>query len=176
MAATLSDVARRNVASNTTSQLETTPTAAATARPPFRVRVEQAQTLLRERYPDLFGDHPKPLKIGIHRDLLERHPDLDLSGLKRALTLYTGRFSYQKLLKAGAVRFDLDGQPAGEVTAEQAEIAKGKMAAIKAKDRAKSPAPTPASTPPAISSRPILKLKKPGTVVAAVVVTRRAKP
>ena len=28
----------------------------------------------------------------------------------------------------------------------------------------------------AVSGRPILKLKKPGTVVAAVVVTRRAKP
>ena len=174
-----------------------TPADTTPARPPFRVRVEQAQTLLRERYPALFAAaDPKPLAIGIHRVLLERHPELDLSGLKRALTLHTGRFSYQKLLKAGAVRFDLDGQPVGEVTEEQAEIARQRLAelkaALKAKKPAKSPAPatpapTPAPTPPppperpelpqtAVSGRPILKLKKPGTVVAAVVVTRRAKP
>lgn len=185
MAATLSDVARRNVASNTTSQLETTP--AATARPPFRVRVEQAQTLLRERYPALFAAaDPKPLAIGIHRVLLERHPELDLSGLKRALTLHTGRFSYQKLLKAGAVRFDLDGQPADEVTEEQAEIARQRLAelkaALKAKKPAKSPAPatpahTPAPTPPpppaAVPGRPILRLKPKSAVVTVATVTRR---
>ena len=176
------------------------PTDTTQARPPFRVRVEQARTILRERYPALFAAaDPKPLKIGIHKDLLERHPELDLSGLKRALTLHTGRFGYQKLLKAGAVRFDLDGQPADEVTEEQAEIARQRLAelkaALKAKESAKAakspapstPAPTPAPTPPppperpelpqtAVSGRPILKLKKPGTVVAAVVVTRRAKP
>lgn len=196
MAATLSDVARRNVASNTTSQLETTP--AATARPPFRVRVEQAQALLRERYPALFvAADPQPLKIGIHRVLLERHPELDLSGLKRALTLHTGRFSYQKLLKAGAVRFDLDGQPAGEVTEEQAEIARQRLAelkaALKTKDHAKppapatpaTPAPTPKPTPPpppesppaAVPWRPVLRLKKPaGPVVSAAVARKGGRP
>ncbi len=188
MAATLSDVARRNVASNTTSQLETTP--AATARPPFRVRVEQAQTLLRERYPDLFGDDPKPLAIGIHRVLLERHQELDFSGLKRALTLHTNRFSYQKALtKPGATRVDLDGQPAGEVTAEQAEMARQRLAelkaALKAKDRTKpakspapsTPAPTPAPTPPpppaAVPGRPVLRLKRPAGPVVSVAVARK---
>lgn len=173
-----------------------TPADTTPARPPFRVRVEAAQSLLRERYPDLFGNDPKPLKIGIHLELLERHPDLDFVGLKRALTLHTGRFSYQKLLKAGAVRFDLDGQPADEVTEEQAEIARQRLAELKAARKAKNhakgtkspapatPAPTPAPTPPpapamppnANLERPVLRLKKPGTVVAAVVVTRRAKP
>ena len=201
MAATPSDVARCNVASNTTSQLETTPPTDTTpARPPFRVRVEQARTILRERYPTLFAAaDPKPLAIGIHRVLLERHPELDFSGLKRALTLHTGRFSYQKLLKAGAVRFDLDGQPADEVTEEQAEIARQRLAelktALKTKDHAKSakppapatPAPTPAPTPPpppeqpelpqtAVSGRPVLRLKRPAGPVVSAAVARRAKP
>ena len=196
MAATLSDVARRNVASNTTSQLETTPPTDTTpARPPFRVRVEQARTILRERYPTLFAAaDPKPLAIGIHRVLLERHPELDFSGLKRALTLHTGRFSYQKLLKAGAVRFDLDGQPAGEVTEEQAEIARQRLAelkaALKTKDHAKpptpaTPAPTPKPTPPpapamppnANPERPVLRLKKPaGPVVSAAVARKGGRP
>ena len=168
-----------------------TPADTTPARPPFRVRVEQAQTLLRERYPALFAAaDPKPLAIGIHRVLLERHPELDLSGLKRALTLHTGRFSYQKLLKAGAVRFDLDGQPADEVTEEQAKIARQRLAelkaALKAKKPAKSPAPatpapTPVPTPPpspptppsAISGRPVLRLKPKSAVVAVATVTRR---
>ena len=171
-----------------------TPADTTPARPPFRVRVEAAQSLLRERYPDLFGNDPKPLKIGIHLELLERHPDLDFVGLKRALTLHTGRFSYQKLLKAGAVRFDLDGQPADEVTEEQAEIARQRLAelkaALKAKKPAKSPAPatpapTPAPTPPpapamppnANLERPVLRLKKPaGPVVSAAVARKGGRP
>ncbi len=174
-----------------------TPADTTPARPPFRVRVEQAQTLLRERYPALFATaDPKPLAIGIHRVLLERHPELDLSGLKRALTLHTGRFSYQKLLKAGAVRFDLDGQPADEVTEEQAEIARQRLAELKAARKAKNhakaakspapatPAPTPAPTPPpapamppnANLERPVLRLKKPAGPVVSAAVARRAKP
>ena len=178
-----------------------TPADTTQARPPFRARVEQAQTLLREQYPDLFGDHPPLLAIGIHRDLLERHPELDFSGLKRALTLHTGRFSYQKALtKPGATRVDLDGHPAGEVTAEQAEIARQRLAELKATLKAKdhanaakspapsTPAPTPAPTPPtppeqpelpqtAVSGRQILKLKKPaGTVVSASVARKGGHP
>ena len=170
------------------------PTDTTQARPPFRVRVEQARTILRERYPALFAAaDPKPLKIGIHKDLLERHPELDLSGLKRALTLHTGRFGYQKLLKAGAVRFDLDGQPADEVTEEQAEIARQRLAelkaALKAKESAKAakspapatPAPTPAPTPPpaptmppnANLERPVLRLKKSSGPVVSAAVTRK---
>lgn len=173
-----------------------TPADTTPARPPFRVRVEQAQTILRERYPALFAAaDPKPLKIGIHKDLLERHPELDLSGLKRALTLHTGRFGYQKLLKAGAVRFDLDGQPADEVTEEQAEIARQRLAELKAARKAKnhakaakSPAPatpahTPAPTPPpapamppnANLERPVLRLKKPAGTVVSAAIARRAK-
>ena len=174
------------------------PTDTTQARPPFRVRVEQARTILRERYPALFAAaDPKPLKIGIHKDLLERHPELDLSGLKRALTLHTGRFGYQKLLKAGAVRFDLDGQPADEVTEEQAEIARQRLAELKAarkaKDQAKpakspapaTPVPTPAPTPPpapamppnANPERPVLRLKRPaGPVVSAAVARKGGRP
>jgi sRNA-binding protein len=169
--------------------VEPTPT-----RPPFKARVEAAQNLLRERYPDLFGNDPKPLKIGIHLELLERHPDLDFVGLKRALTLHCGRFAYQKALtKPGAARLDLEGQPDGEVTAEQAEIARQRLAELKAALKAKkatkspapaTPAPTPVPTPPpppeppaaAVPGRPVLRLKpKTSAVVTVATVTRRAK-
>lgn len=166
---------------------DTTPT-----RPPFKARVEAAQNLLRERYPDLFGNDPKPLKIGIHLELLERHPELDFVGLKRALTLHCGRFAYQKALKPGAARLDLEGQPDGEVTAEQAEIARQRLAELKAALKTKKPtksaaqathaptpipipkpAPKPPEQPPPLAGRPILRLKPKAGAVTAVTVTRR---
>ena len=148
------------------------------------------QAWLIEQYPATFNpDKPPPLKIGIHHDLLTRHPDLAPATLRRALKRYCERRPYQlALARDGAVRVDLDGNPAGEVLEDQRKFAKAKLSAWNRAKGTKSPAPatpapTPAPTPPpppeqpqtAVSGRPILKLKKPGTVVAAVVVTRRAK-
>ena len=152
------------------------------------------QSRLAATYPATFSpDAPPPLKIGIHVDLLARHPDLDPAILRQALKRHCERRAYQiALAREGAVRVDLDGQPAGEVLEDQRKYAKAKLNAWKSAKGTKppapaTPAPTPAPTPPppperpelpqtAVSGRPILKLKKPGTVVAAVVVTRRAKP
>ena len=152
------------------------------------------QAWLTATYPKVFtNDAPPPLKVGIHADLLTRHPDLDPDTLRRALKRYCERRAYQvALAREGACRVDLDGNPAGEVLADQRKYAKAKLNAWKSAKGTKppapaTPAPTPAPTPPppperpelpqtAVSGRPILKLKKPGTVVAAVVVTRRAKP
>jgi sRNA-binding protein len=82
---------------------------------------------LAELYPACFaadtsGPH-RPLKIGIHRDLIK-------CGVQpsevQALRLYIGRAAYKAALIAGGPRYDLDGKPHGEVTAE--EIARAKMA------------------------------------------------
>ena len=149
------------------------------------------QAWLAATYPATFNpDTPTPLKIGVHLDLLARHPDLDPDTLRRALKRYCERRAYQvALAREGACRVDLDGQPAGEVLEDQRRFAKVKLNAWKRAKGTKSPAPatpapTPAPTPPpapamppnANLERPVLRLKKPGTVVAAVVVTRRAKP
>ncbi|MBE2225405.1 MAG: hypothetical protein IAF02_27970 [Anaerolineae bacterium] len=159
-------------------------------RPTFRVRVEHVQAFLKEHM-DLFGSDPKPLAIGIHHAILACHPELDLSGLKRALTLRCAWFQYLKALtQPGAVRYDLDGQPAGEVTAEQVEIARTRLAEWKAAKKAKAkakkppkppapavpvpPPPTPPSPPLVPPGRPVLRLKKPANpVVAASTVTRK---
>ena len=47
-----------------------------------------------------------------------------------ALTVYTRRVMYLRGLVAGAARVDLDGNPAGEVTARDAEYATAKLAKI----------------------------------------------
>lgn len=147
------------------------------ARPAFKVRVEQAQAFLHQQYPVLFGVDPKPLAIGIHRALLDRHPDLDAPGLKRALTLHTLRRAYQVTLAcAGAARVDLDGNPAGEVTEEQAQHARDRLEAMKAeaarkraekrkspekaaKAQQRPPKPEPPPAPSDALGRPVLRLK-----------------
>jgi sRNA-binding protein len=71
---------------------------------------------------------PKPLKIGLGEELLALagvHPAIELSRtpLCRALKGYTHAPAYRKALAKGGPRYDLDGQPTGEVTPEQQVIA-----------------------------------------------------
>src|SRR6478752_6819099 len=71
-----------------------------------------------------------PLKVGIAAAIPARCPALEWRVLKMALTAYTGRVMYLRGLVAGAARIDLDGNPAGEVTARDAEYAAAKLAKI----------------------------------------------
>ena len=85
-----------------------------------RVRALLAQ--LCEKFPLAFRPRQAPppwpaLKIGIDRDILERIP-VSRRLLKAALRYHTSCPSYRAGLIAGAVRVDLDGVPAGEVTKE----------------------------------------------------------
>jgi ProP effector len=65
----------------------------------------------------------KPLAIGIHKQLMARKPELDKNKVRAALHGHTASSRYLKALTEGAPRLDLDGQPAGEVTAEQQAVA-----------------------------------------------------
>jgi ProP effector len=93
-------------------------------------RLQAALAKLAELYPACFaagasGPH-RPLKIGIYADLRER-------GLKAAeagvLGVYTRRRAYLKAVAAGGPRYDLDGNPCGEVTADQMAAAQAKIEA-----------------------------------------------
>lgn len=61
----------------------------------------------------------QPLALGIHRVIKERLPDIDTQQLRAAMRTHTASTRYLKTLSQASVRFDLDGSPAGEVTAEQ---------------------------------------------------------
>jgi hypothetical protein len=77
---------------------------------------------LAELYPLCFDwKKPRPLKLRIHRDLAAGH---NLKQVRRALGAYCCRPNYQKALRVGATRIDLDGQPAGVVTAAEVELAR----------------------------------------------------
>lgn len=61
----------------------------------------------------------RPLAIGIHKAIQARQPELDGRALRLALRLHTSSTRYLKAVANGSQRFDLEGNPAGEITAEQ---------------------------------------------------------
>lgn len=97
---------------------------------PTPLTLTSAPTLpaLIETYPACFdGENPRPLKLGIHRDLMAA--GFEKAAVKRTLAHYCNRPRYRKALRAGAIRIDLQGQPAGVVTAAEAETAQADLAA-----------------------------------------------
>ncbi|EEG2673046.1 prop effector [Salmonella enterica] len=79
-------------------------------------------------WPELFNlDNPKPLKVGVLDDLMQdisaRNLTIGAGVLKAAIASYTRRIRYQKTLAAGGARYDLNGEPCGEITPEQQQEA-----------------------------------------------------
>ena len=120
-----------------------------------RHKLDMAAGILRlaEAFPKtffLYAAQRKPLKVGIHDDIRAALGDAmgedELSGVMR---YYCGNEVYMKRCVAGAARIDLDGSPAGEVTAAEAEHA-AKLLQRRASKRAAleaAPKPPPSSTP-----------------------------
>lgn len=83
---------------------------------------------LKERFPALFGNAPKPLKLRIQADIQERAPGVFTKQLLSAfLRRHTGSTSYLIALTRAKHRFDLDGQPAGELTDEHRQVAEEEL-------------------------------------------------
>jgi sRNA-binding protein len=103
----------------------------------------QTVAVLAELYPaaivaERWQPH-RPLKIGIRDDLIATGL-LTPTECKAALRLYIVRLQYQKALAAGGPRFDLDGNPAGEVAPDEAEHARAAVAHLEALSTAKAEA------------------------------------
>ncbi|MCB1823529.1 MAG: ProQ/FinO family protein [Candidatus Competibacteraceae bacterium] len=88
------------------------------------------------------GENPRPLKLGIHQDLMAA--GFEKAAVKRALACYCNRPRYRTALRAGAIRIDLRGQPAGAVTATDAETARADLAAWTARKASRPAPPRPA--------------------------------
>jgi ProP effector len=132
------------------------------------VRLAEAfpQTFVLEKYRPHW-----PLKVGIAAAIPARCPDIERRMLKMALNAYANRIMYLRGLVEGAARVDLDGNPAGEVTARDAEYAAARLAGIlasreaaaveaKGAARVKPAAVPPSPAPPAATTlkRPVLRL------------------
>lgn len=110
---------------------------------------------LTELFPALFvrDGPPRPIKLRIHVDLQARAPGVfSRRVLGPFFARYTTTNAYLKVLSTATERFDLDGQPAGEVTEEHrsaalAELARRREIAIarRASERGspRPPAPGP---------------------------------
>jgi len=95
-----------------------------------------AISLLVETFPAAFVRiNRKPLKLGIAEDMLAR--GVAPETIKVGLRSYCRGVGYLSAMKAGAARIDLDGNPAGVVTAEDAEYAARKRAEAAEKHQAK---------------------------------------
>ncbi|EMR8996625.1 ProQ/FinO family protein [Escherichia coli] len=91
-----------------------------------------------ELWPELFSpESPKPLKVGIFDDLMQ---DLAVRGLafgpgalRATLASYAQSPRYYRALMAGGARYDLKGQPCGEVTPQEQQEAETRLAALNEK-------------------------------------------
>lgn len=132
--------------------------------PPPEMSPAACGAKLAELFPALFGPEggPRPIKLRIQADLQLRAPGLFT---KRVLGLFLSRHTtttaYLKALIASPHRFDLDGQPAGEIAEEhraaavtelarRREMHEARRAAERAAARAAQPPrpPMPATTAP----------------------------
>ncbi|MXF07404.1 ProQ/FINO family protein [Escherichia coli] len=93
-----------------------------------------------EYWPELFTlKEPRPLKVGVFDDLMQ---DIAVRGLafgqgalRAVVASYAQTPRYYRALIAGGPRYDLKGQPCGEVTPEEQKHATEHLEALKARDR-----------------------------------------
>lgn len=111
---------------NETASPEATPSEAK-HRTRNRAANHAALQLLMDAYPQTFSrDAVKPLKIGIQEDLIA-DDRISRNKIKRALASYVRAPQYLRCLVEDAPRIGLDGQPAGTVSAEEAEHARERL-------------------------------------------------
>lgn len=106
---------------------------------------------LAELFPALFGPAgpPKPIKLRIHADLQQRAPGVfSRRVLGPFFARHTTTTAYLRALSTATHRFDLDGQPAGEVSEEHRAAATAELARRKAIVDARRAAERAAARPP----------------------------
>jgi sRNA-binding protein len=107
----------------TPEQAVAEPVAAAAATPGAMVPAECAQRL-KALFPALFSGAPKPLKLRIQLDIQERAPGVFTKAVLSAFfRRHTGSTSYLIAMTRMSHRYDLDGQPAGEISQEHRQVA-----------------------------------------------------
>ena len=102
---------------------------ASAPKPKWLIYMQYGVELLRTYFPTCFKDasEVKPLKKGIKQDLIkqlstmERIVTEDKACMVQSLAYYVNTVAYHKSVVEGAERIDLEGNPAGIVTAEEAK-------------------------------------------------------
>ncbi|MEK6667634.1 MAG: ProQ/FINO family protein [Pseudomonadota bacterium] len=112
--------------------------AAPAAAPRAEVSTAATGARLAELFPALFGGAPKPLKLRIQVDIQERAPgEFSKQALSAFFRRLTGATSYLVAVSRGKQRFDLDGQPAGELSEEHRQLAADELTRRRANQQAR---------------------------------------
>ncbi|EAW9081155.1 ProQ/FinO family protein [Salmonella enterica] len=94
-----------------------------------------------EFWPKLFDiNNPKPLKLNIMQDMEKdiqlRGLDMGIGSVRVALGAYTSHAKYIRCVSAGGARYDLNGEPCGEVTEAAARNARERFKNLETKLKA----------------------------------------
>jgi sRNA-binding protein len=107
--------------------------------------------LLAETFQKCFSVHEgrrRPLKLKIHLDIQAALDGaITPAELHKALGMYCSNPVYLGHTRKGAWRLDLDGKPAGIVTADEEAHAQATLAGIRAKREARAATAKPAAQP-----------------------------
>lgn len=96
-----------------------------------KTKVDEILEFWQKKYPKTFFDQEaKPLKIGIHLDLLQT-ADFSEKMIKRALAHYTKRPRYLRSMQEGAFRVDFNGETEVKVTKDDEQDAKRSLEVIR---------------------------------------------
>lgn len=104
-----------------------------TTQPGADQQAQQAQQAacaeqLKALFPALFTGAPKPVKLRIQADIQERAPgQFTKQQLSAFLRRHTGSTAYLNAVIKSPHRFDLDGNEAGEITAEHKQVARDEL-------------------------------------------------
>jgi ProP effector len=98
-----------------------------------------------KRWPTAFPAHPeaiRPLAVGIHQLLEKEFPDRSPEQIRRAIAQwrYPRLGAYLRAVARGGARYDLDGQPCGEVTEGEKDNARQRLHEWRAKRKAQAAA------------------------------------
>jgi hypothetical protein len=115
--------------------------------------------IIMEQWPTAFPAHPqavRPLAVGIHQILEKQFPDRSPEQIRRAIAQwrYPRLGAYLRVVARGGPRYDLDGNPCGEVTSSEKENARQRLQEWRARRKAQTAAAA-AVLPPLDSGTPI---------------------
>lgn len=108
--------------------------------------------LIMEQWPTAFPARPdevRPLAIGIHELLEKKFPDRTPEQVRRAIAQwrYPRLGAYLRVVSRGGPRYDLDGNPCGEISASEQENALVRLKEWRARRKAQAAAATATVSP-----------------------------
>lgn len=101
-------------------------------------RIREDVELLEKEFPKCFSrKKPKPLKIGIQKDVVksfqEKHPEFSKLRIRHALGHYINSYQYRECFANAESRVDLEGKKASLLSEEDKQDALKKIEEIKSK-------------------------------------------